>query len=187
MRFSPVLRKTVVTAHVVTAVGWLGAEAVILVLAASGVAGADPAVVYPAAGLIGGTLLGPLAVAAWLVGVISSLGTPWGLVRYWWVLVKLATTTVMTGLMLFVMVPGLREAADLAGAFPAAERSALLVAALVATALLILNTALSVFKPFGRVRRGGTPTSAAARTAAPSRRRSPAPAPQAPATAAGAR
>jgi hypothetical protein len=154
MRFSPALRKAIVTVHVVTAVGWLGAEAVLLVLAVAGRSGADPAVVYPAIGLIGSTLVVPLAVAAWTVGVVTSLGTPWGLVRHRWVLAKLVTTTVMTGLVLFALRPTLLAATELGAALPVPERQQLVIASTVATTLLVLNTALSSYKPWGRTRRG---------------------------------
>ena len=177
MRFPPPLRKAVVTAHVVTSVGWLGAEAVLLVLAAAGLAGADRAVVYPAAGLVGEILLAPLSVAAWVVGVVSALGTPWGLLRYRWVLVKLVATTVMTGLILFRLLPNLRTAADLGPALPPVDRVGLVVATSVATTLLVAVTAVSVYKPWGRLRRARAgaaasgpsarkPTTAAVRSAA---------------------
>jgi hypothetical protein len=152
MRFPPRIRKAVLTAHVVTAVGWLGAEVVVLALAVAGQAGADPAVVYPAIGLVGPPLLVPLAVAAWVVGVVGSLGTPWGLLRHWWVIAKLASTTVMAALVLLALRPTLVAAADLGAALPAPERGQLVVASSVATTLLVLNTAVSVYKPWGRTR-----------------------------------
>jgi hypothetical protein len=144
------VRKAVLTAHVVTAVGWLGAEVIVLALAAAGLGGADPAVVYPAIGLIGVPLLVPLALTAWAIGVVSGLGTPWGLVRYRWVLVKLVSTTVMAALVVFALRPTLVLAADLGAALPAAERQQLVIASTVATTLLVLNTAVSVYKPWGR-------------------------------------
>ena len=150
MRFSPRVRKAVLTVHVVTAVGWLGAEVTVLALAVAGLGGADPAVVYPAIGLIGVPVLVPLALAAWAVGVFSSLGTPWGLVRYWWVAAKLASTTVMAALVVFALRPTLVHAADLGAALPATGRQQLVIASTVATTLLVLNTAVSVYKPWGR-------------------------------------
>ena len=38
----------------------------------------------------------PFAVASLLVGVVNALATPWGLVRHYWVLFKLALTGVAT-------------------------------------------------------------------------------------------
>jgi hypothetical protein len=185
MRFSPRIRKAVLTAHVVTAVGWLGAEVVVLGLATAGLAGADPAVVYPAIGLVGPPLLVPLAVSAWAVGVLGSLGSPWGLVRHLWVAVKLVSTTVMAALVLFALRPTLVAAADLGAALPADQRTQLVVASAVATTLLVLNTAVSVYKPWGRT--GLTPTGGrAGRPAGPPARgasgagRSPAAAPAPP-------
>jgi hypothetical protein len=84
MRFRPRVRKVVLTVHVATSVGWLGAEAVLLVLAVAGLRGADAAVGYPAAGLIGVRLVAPLSVAAWAVGLVNtavSTFKPWGRMR----------------------------------------------------------------------------------------------------------
>ena len=38
----------------------------------------------------------PLALASLVTGIISSLGTTWGLFRYYWVLVKLGLTSLAT-------------------------------------------------------------------------------------------
>jgi len=118
-------------------------------------------------------VLVPLALVAWAVGVLSSLGTPWGLVRYRWVTVKLVSTTVMAGLVVFALRPTLLLAADLGAALPAPERQQLVIASAVATTLLVLNTAVSVHKPWGRrsgsrkiqARSSGKPSAVADRTA----------------------
>ena len=147
-------------------------------LAAAGLAGADRAVVYPAAGLIGVTLLG--AAERRRLGrsaCVSALGTPWGLLRYRWVLVKLVATTVMTGLILFRLLPNLRTAADLGPALPLVDRVGLLVADVRRDNPAGGVTAVSVYKPWGRLRRARAgaaasgpsarkPTTAAVRSAA---------------------
>lgn len=155
-RFSPRWRKALLVTHVVTSVGWLGGDAVLLVLGVAGLAGLEePDVVYPAARLICLGLVAPLAVAAWLTGVIGSVGTRWGLLRHWWVVAKLATTTVMTCLVLFLLTPNVITLAQLAttGVVSDRDRTSLIVAPTVASALLILNTVLSVYKPWGRLAR----------------------------------
>lgn len=162
MRLSPRWRKALLTLHIVTSVGWLGVSAVLLTLGAAGAAGADPAVVYPALGLVGTVLLTPLAVAAWVFGLLTSLLTPWGVFKHWWVTVKLVATTVLTVLVLFALGPTLRLAAT-GAALPGEAREQLLAAPIVQTVALIVVTVLSTYKPWGRLRRVANPRGAASR------------------------
>ncbi|MFJ6196138.1 hypothetical protein [Micromonospora sp. NPDC092111] len=150
-RLSPAGRKALLTGHLVSSLGWLGADLVLLTLGVAGQRGADPAVVYPAAALVATWLFAPLSVLVWLVGVASALLTPWGLLRWRWVLVKLVVTTVMAGLVLFLFTPNLRAAAD-----PDATahlRADVMIAPAVSTTLLVALTVISTWKPWGRVRR----------------------------------
>lgn len=160
MTLKPKLRKALLVTHVVSSVGWLGADFVLLLLGVAGLGtlggtiGARPEVVYPAAGLICTLLVAPLCVLAWLVGVLFSLTTKWGLVRYWWVVVKLTTTTVMMVLVLVLLTPGVRELAAAAenGTLSEQDRGTLLIGPTVSTVLLVVNIVLSVYKPWGRLR-----------------------------------
>ena len=153
MRLVPRWRKAVLTVHVVTAVGWLGVDLTLLALGVGGLTGADPEVVYPAQSLVGRMLFAPLSVLVWLVGVVNAVGTPWGLFRHRWVLVKLLLTTAMLGLVLFLLLPALTEAGDLAGDLPRRDRVTMVVAPSVSSSLLVFATVLSTYKPWGRVRR----------------------------------
>lgn len=153
MKLSPRWRKALLTTHVITAVGWLGADLVLLALGISGLAGADPAVVYPAAALIGTVLFAPLAVVVWLVGVLDAVLSPWRLFQYRWVVVKLALTTVMLGLVLFLLLPTLREMGELGAALDARGRLDLVIPPAVSSTLLIIATVLSTYKPWGRIKR----------------------------------
>jgi hypothetical protein len=152
MRLSPRWRKAILTVHVVTAVGWLGVDLVLLTFGVAGLSGADPDLVYPAQSLIGRVLFVPLSVLVWLVGVVNAVCTPWGLLKHWWVAVKLLLTTLMLGLVLFLLYPGLVEAGELAGALPRRDRINMVVAPSVSTSLLIFATVLSTYKPWGRTR-----------------------------------
>ncbi|MET7748734.1 hypothetical protein [Micromonospora sp. NPDC005367] len=154
-RTPPTVRKALLTLHLVTSLGWLGADLVLLALGVAVLRGADADVVYPAAALIGTTLFAPLAVAVWVVGVTSALLTPWKLFRYRWVLAKLLITTVMVGLVLFLLTPSLRAAGDLGAALPARDRADLVIAPAVSTSLMIIATVLSTYKPWGRMRPAG--------------------------------
>lgn len=106
MLFSSGVRKLILTVHVTTTVGWLGAVIVFLALAGIGLSAADPATVRgaylvmdPAARLV----LVPLALLSALSGILQSLGTQWGLFRHYWVVFKLLITLVATGLLLIYM------------------------------------------------------------------------------------
>jgi hypothetical protein len=83
---------------------------------------------------------------------IQGLLTPWGVVRYWWVIIKLALTIGGIVLGLLVLVPTLGAAADAAVAMPGArvvpvDRLGLIKDASAASIVL-----LAVYKPFGRLR-----------------------------------
>jgi hypothetical protein len=160
MTLSPRGRKALLTLHVVTAVGWLGTDFVMLFLAVAGVSGTDPAVVYPAMGLIGLWVYVPLSFLVWLVGVLNSLLTPWGLFRYWWVVAKLALTTLMVVLVIFALRPGLLQALELGAAVPPADRQGALFPPIVSSLMMLTATVLSTYKPWGRIR-ATTPGSAA--------------------------
>ena len=156
MKLTPRWRKAILTVHVVTAVGWLGVDLVLLTFGVAGLTGADPDLVYPAQSLIGRVLFVPLSVLVWLVGVVNAALTPWGLLKHWWVLVKLLLTTLMLGLVVFLLYPGLVQAGELAGALSRPDRINMVVAPSVSTSLLIFATVLSTYKPWGRVRAGSS-------------------------------
>lgn len=149
-------RKPLLAAHVATTVAVLGADLALLALGLASLGGADPRTIYPAASLVGARVVAPLAVLALGTGLLLGALTPWGLLRYWWVTIKLAITAALTGLVLLVLVPALGAAAAAATApDPGAggARLPLVVAPAIASALLALNVALAVYKPGWRLRR----------------------------------
>jgi hypothetical protein len=159
MRFPPRWRKAVLTLHVVTAVGWLGVDVVLLALGIGGLSGGvDKDLAYPAMSIVGAALFVPLSYLVWVVGVVNAVGTPWGLLRWWWVAAKLGIVTVMLFLVTFLLYPGLAEAGDLGSALPRRDQINLVVAPAVSSTLLIVSTVLSTYKPWGR--RSGEPASA---------------------------
>ncbi|WP_213455015.1 hypothetical protein [Rhizomonospora bruguierae] len=157
MRLTPRWRKALLVVHVLTAVGWFGADLVLLTLAVAGLAGADARVVYPAAALLAAWLFAPLSAVVWLVGLVNGLGTRWGLFRYRWVLVKLVLTTIMLGLVLFLLVPNLRAAAAQSLEPGAGGHPDLIAPPIVSGSLLVFMTIVSVYKPWGRVKRAEGP------------------------------
>lgn len=160
MMMSPRVRLLALTVHVISSVGWIGAVASYLALTV--VALADPEAptgraAYIAMDLITAFVIVPFALVSPLSGIVSSLGTSWGLFRHYWVLVKIVLTIPATVVLLIHTKPINSLAA--AAADPALAsgdlgrlRMQLLAAAIAAVAVLLAATVLSVYKPRGRTR-----------------------------------
>lgn len=162
MTLSPGFRKFVLTAHVATSVGFVGAVATFLVLAVAGFTAPDTRTVsaaYIANDVIAWYVILPLSFAALVTGLTQSLGTSWGLFRHWWVLVKLLLT-VFTIFVLLNQMRGISyaAAAAVAGAMSDPLLSELRLSFLIHAGggLLVALTALilSVYKPRGLTRYG---------------------------------
>jgi len=129
-----------------------------LVLAVSGLTGEDPRASsgsYVAMESIAWRVIVPASLAALLTGLVQAVGSAWGLVRHYWVMVKLVLTVVGTAILLGHM-PAVSRMAELAGAGAETIAEAgklpvqLVVHAADALLLLLTTTALSVYKPWGR-------------------------------------
>jgi hypothetical protein len=95
MTMSPGVRKFALATHLTCSVGWVGAVAAYLVLDLTVAVSQDPQVVHAAwiaMGLLVSRAIVPLALAALLTGLVMSLGTKWGLIRHWWVLISFLLT-----------------------------------------------------------------------------------------------
>lgn len=162
MTMSPRIRKVALTAHVTSSVGWFGAVAVFLVLAVAGLTSQDVQRVrsaYLAMELTGWWVIVPLALASLVTGLVSSLGSTWGLVRYYWVLVKLLITVLATVVLLVHMKPisglaDLAAEATLSSSDHRGLRIQVVVQACAAMLVLLVATALSLYKPRGVTRYG---------------------------------
>jgi hypothetical protein len=162
MTMGPSLRKLALTAHVTASVGWLGAVAAYLALALVGWSSEDLLRVraaYLAMDMVGWYVIVPASLASLTSGIVQALGTPWGLLRHYWVLIKLLITALCTALLLVHMQPT-TELAELAAqsALSSAEarevRFQLVGDAGAALVALLVTTTLSVFKPRGVTRYG---------------------------------
>ena len=160
MTIAPGIRKFALSAHVTASVGWLGAVVVFLALAIISLTSQDAQtvrgaylVMEPAARLV----LVPLAFAALLTGVVSSLVSPWGLLRHYWVLAKLLITVFAT-IVLLIYMDTFRYMATVA-ADPSVELGMVRSASpklhsLLALLVLLIATVLAVYKPRGVTRYG---------------------------------
>jgi hypothetical protein len=152
---TPVLRRFTFTTHITSSIGWVGAALTFLALAVIGFTSDDPVkvrgaylVMAPAAWFV----LVPLAHASLLSGIVLSLGTTWGLFRYYWVVLKLGITVFATVILLIYM-GTFRQMAGVA-ADPVVDLAAVrnaspIIHAILASALLVAATVLGVYKPFG--------------------------------------
>jgi hypothetical protein len=157
MVLSPSLRKIVLTVHVTSSVAWLGAVAGFLALAFAGLTSREPQMAlaaYIAMGLITWFVIVPLTLASLVTGIASSLGTGWGLFRYYWVVVKLLITSFATIVLLVHLQPiqilaATATRAGILGAELHQTRLLMLVASSAAFVALLVLTTLSVYKPRG--------------------------------------
>lgn len=162
MIMTPQLRKLALTAHITSSVGWLGAVAGFLVLAIEGLTSQDAQLVrsaYLAMGLTAWFVIVPLSLASPLTGIVQSLGTTWGLFRHYWVLAKLLITVPATLILLLHMRPinrlaGVAAETTLSSANLPGLRIQLVANAGAALMVLLVATALSVYKPWGKTRYG---------------------------------
>ena len=139
------MKKLNLLIHVVSSVGWWGAVAAFLALAIAGVTG-DAVTAATGLFITGWWVIVPLAVLATLTGFVQSLSGPWGLVRHWWVVFKIALTLPCTALLILHL-----QAVPYA-AHEAATRQQMVIDAALALIVLMVPIGLSLYKP-----RGSTP------------------------------
>jgi hypothetical protein len=157
MVMTPGLRKFALTAHVTSSIGWFGAVAAFLALAVAGLTSQDAQLVraaYLAMDVTTWFVIVPLALVSLLSGVVSSLGTKWGLFRYYWVLFKLALTILATiGLYGHTgeisLLAGVAAKTTVFSADLHKQQIEIVAAPAAALVVLLVLTVLSVYKPRG--------------------------------------
>lgn len=159
-RLRPGPRKLVLLLHIVSAGTWIGIEVVMAVLIFTALLSSDPqtsALCYQALELFAVWPLVIAGLAALVTGVTMGLGTGYGLVRYWWVTVKLVINIGMLALALLALRPAIDAAAEYGrrladGLPPGPDQSALVYPPTISLALLVFAVFLAIFKPWGRIR-----------------------------------
>lgn len=159
-------RTVVLIVHILAASAWIGIDVLVAVLVGVGSLAADPALRGLAYQALAQFVVLPMAVAAvvsLLSGILLGLGTRWGLVRYWWVAVKLVLNALMVTLIVVLLQPGMAEV-GLAGRQLAADgatavdTSFLVFPPAVSLSMLTLAVVLAVAKPWGRIRPDRAPS-----------------------------
>ena len=170
-------RSATLVVHIVAAGAWIGIDVIVAVLVLAGRFSDDVAVRSLAYQALATFVVWPMLTAGLVslaTGLILGLGTTWGLLRYWWVAVKLSLNLVLCTLIVLVLRPGMDEVAGygrdlLTGTPDPGAVSSLFFPPAVSLTTLTLATVLAVFKPWGRIR----PGRARSRITAPDPRTSP--------------
>lgn len=157
MTIGPRARKTLLFAHVATSVGWLGAVLAYVGLDVTAAASQDVQLVrgaYLAMDVTVSTAIVPLAIATVVIGLLTAWNSPWGVLRHYWVLAKLLLTLVATAVLLLEM-QTIQALADTAVTVnDPRQLSGTLPHSIGGSIVLLVVTALSMFKPKGLTRYG---------------------------------
>lgn len=153
-------RKGVLVVHIASAGAWLGVDVAMAVLIFTAVFNHDTgtrALCYQALQLFAVWPLFTAGIICLASGVVLGLTSRYGLVRFWWVALKLALNVVLTGLVPLALRPGLSELSELgrelaAGHIVTASVGNMIYPPIVSPAALLVAVVLAVFKPWGRIR-----------------------------------
>ncbi|MEU8347279.1 hypothetical protein SAMN05443665_106420 [Actinomadura meyerae] len=154
-------RKTTLIVHIVSAGAWIGIDVMVAVLVLTGRFGTTDHVRGLAYEALATFVVWPMLASGLIclvTGLILGLGTRWGLLRYWWVAVKLVLNLVLCTLILVLLQPGMDEVGDYgrtltAGAAEPEFISNLFYPPAVSLTALTFATVLAVAKPWGRISR----------------------------------
>lgn len=152
-------RKFALIAHVTFSVGWIGTVIAYVALAFAAKTSQDVQMVraaWIAMEFTGWYVIVPLALASLATGITMSLGTPWGLFRHYWVLIKLLLTALSTIVLLLHM----PDTSFMTEKVKEMDTAALVVQPSdlfhpgVGLLVLLVIMVLSVYKPRGMTRYG---------------------------------
>ncbi len=148
--------------HAISGIGWMGVDVALFVLLMNARTTDDPALVasaFNAIAMIVPVAVPPLSLGVLVTGLLLGLGTRWGLIRYWWVLVKLTLSLIMTLLVFTSLLPAVTGFAVLSAANLSAEAlrasldplpTMLMFPPVVSFSMLGIAALLSIFKPWSR-------------------------------------
>jgi hypothetical protein len=154
-------RKGFLVVHVASAGAWIGIDVVMAVFVFTALLADDDstkALCYRALELFAVWPLLTTGLVCLASGIVLGLGTKYGLVRYWWVAIKLVLNIVLTALVLVALRPAVTEAAEQGRQFAVGAPASLAVGDLifppiVSPTALLIAVVLAVFKPWGRIRK----------------------------------
>src|ERR687889_1702505 len=152
------MRKSVLVVHIVSAGVWIGIDVVMAIVIFTALLTNDHntrALCYQALELFAVWPLLTTGLVCLASGVVLGIGTKYGLVRYWWVAIKLVLNILLTALVPIALLPEVTKAAEQGWRFEAGEPASLVVGNLIFPPIvfptaLLLATGLGVVQPWGR-------------------------------------
>ncbi len=147
------------------AVGWVGIEIAQLLLGLVGLTTDDAGVVRATRvvmEIIGIELIVGTAWMTLLTGLLLSAATKWGLLKHYWIVTKLVINIALMLNGHFFIQHWLREQAQV-GTAPESVSLQLVITMSISLALLVTATTLSIYKPWGKTRRGRRPAAKSTR------------------------
>lgn len=160
LRLGARVRKAIVVLHVIASVALLGEVWVLVVLNLTATLTDDVTLAHAAYRLMhrlisaGGA---PLSLTGLGTGVLVGLSSPWGLLRHYWVFVKLLLLVGVIAVGILLFTPDQLAAAFQSGERPLPHQWEQVAVVSSQLAMLVLATTLSVVKPRGRLPRLSRP------------------------------
>ncbi|MPZ94887.1 MAG: hypothetical protein GEU96_08180 [Propionibacteriales bacterium] len=157
-------RRAVLVVHIASAGAWIGIDVVMGVFVFTALFSDDPAtqaLCYQALELFAIWPLFTTGMVCLASGILLGLGTKYGLVRFWWVAVKLVLNLALNTLVLLSLRPGITEVAESGrriadGQSVVVSPGDMVFPPIVSPTVLIIAVVLSVYKPWGRIRKRPT-------------------------------
>jgi hypothetical protein len=141
-------------AHIICSVGWIGAAAAYLALGLAAQLSHRGQLVraaWLAMDLTGWYVIVPLGCLALGTGLVIALGTPWGLVRHYWVLIAFGLTSLALAVLILHMpsVTATAALAEQADDATAAQLGGDVLHPAVGVLVLVFVAVLNIYKPRG--------------------------------------
>jgi hypothetical protein len=159
-RLRPRARKSILVVHMASAGAWIGIDVVVGIVIFTALRGDDAtrALCYQALELFAGWPLVVVGLVCLASGAVLGLGSAYGLVRYWWVVIKLAINIAFVALVPIALRTEALEMAEQGRRFAAGLPATLAVGNLIYPPIvspsgLLVATILAVFKPWGLIRK----------------------------------
>ncbi|WP_406052673.1 hypothetical protein [Kribbella sp. NBC_00889] len=150
-------RKAVLVLHLASVGSWLGIDVVMAVLTFTAIGTDDQSTKALCFRVLELVTIWPMTVSGLtclLTGVLLGLGSKYGLTKYWWVVVKLVINLLLSTLVLVALRPGVAELADRGESNDlAVPLNEMMFPPIVSPTLLMVAVVLSVFKPWGLLRK----------------------------------
>jgi uncharacterized membrane protein len=153
-------RKLTLVLHLASVGSWIGLDVAMAVLVFTAMGTGDAGTRTLSLRALELVTVWPMllsSLACLVTGVLLAYGSKYGLTKYWWVVVKLGINVLMSILVMVALRPGVADVAaqsrtEEAGGPPATPID-LIFPPIVSPTLLLIAVVLSVFKPWGRLRK----------------------------------